>query len=290
MHDPDAIVWRRDQDISVSQQGMKVLGVPLGRDEYAARFLEKKSEHHDVLFERIPLVPDVQACLLLSFCAATRANFYDDVSTGALQQSTLPFHLGGLGLASAVRTREGAHWASWADSVATVSSKNPDLGATIVDGLNSRADGCFAVANQGADRLVDLGVELPTWVGIVEGATPDHIHATPTDEPSVAGVGSSMCPTKSRRRSTLAILAGVPFHCFPTSYATRIDSELFRTLLLRRLRLPLHRACRCGRLLDSLGHHRSACAVSGALGRRGFAVETHLPRGRGQGFEQRCGP
>ena len=73
MHDPDAMVWRGDQDIPVSQQGMKVLGVPLGRDEYAARFLEKKSEHHDVLFERIPLVPDVQACwLLLSLCAATR--------------------------------------------------------------------------------------------------------------------------------------------------------------------------------------------------------------------------
>ena len=42
VHDPDAIVWRRDQDIPVSQQSMKVLGVPLGRDEYAARFLEKK--------------------------------------------------------------------------------------------------------------------------------------------------------------------------------------------------------------------------------------------------------
>ena len=198
---------------------MKGLGAPLGRDKYAARFLEKKSEHHDVLFQRIPLVPDVQACwLLLSFCAANRANFYlrnvspeiarsfaishdtkvhhclcqivgvdpDDVSTGALQQSTLPFHRGGLGLASAVRTREGAHWASWADSVATVSSRNPDLGATIVDGLNSRADGCFAVANQTADRLVDFGVELPTWDAVVEGATPDHIHATPTDEPSVA--------------------------------------------------------------------------------------------------------
>ena len=132
-----------------------------------------------MLFQRIPLVPDVQACwLLLSFCAATRANFYlrnvspevarsfavrclcqivgvdlGDVSTGALQQSTLPFHLGGLGLGSAVRTREGAHWASSADSVATVSSKNPDLGATIVDGLNSRADGCSAVAKQAADGM-----------------------------------------------------------------------------------------------------------------------------------------
>ena len=76
-------------------------------------------------------------------------------------------------------------------------------------------------------------------------------------------------------------LAGVPFHCLPTSHATRLDSEIFRTLLLRRLRLPLPlnaRVCRCGRLLDCLGHHRSACAVSGALGRRGFEVEVAVAR------------
>ena len=133
VQDPRAIVWRGDAELPVSEQGMKVLGVPLGREEYAIRFLEKKTEHHDTLFDRIPLVPDVQASwLLLSYCAATRANFYlrnvtpevahsfaishdlkvhhclckiigvdpDDVSRGVLQQSTLPFHLGGLGLAS----------------------------------------------------------------------------------------------------------------------------------------------------------------------------------------------
>ena len=196
---------------------------------------------------------------------------------------------------SAVRTREGAHWASWADSVATVCSKNPDLGATIVNGLNSRADGCFAVANQAADRLVDFGVELPTWDAVVEGVTPDHIHATPTDEPSVARGWQqyvsvkvekafhteALWPSLDANERALVLSAGVPFHCFTTSFATRIDSELFRTLFLRRLRLalPLHtRACRCGRLLDSLGHHRSACAVSGALGRRGFAVEVAVAR------------
>ena len=136
---------------------MKVLGVPLGRDECAIRFLEKKTEHHDTMFHRIPFVPDVQASwLLLSYCGTTRANFYlrnvtpevahsfaishdlkahhclckiigvdpDDVSRGALQQSTLPFHLGAL--ASAVRTRDDAHW------------------ATVLTGLNAEADVCFA--------------------------------------------------------------------------------------------------------------------------------------------------
>ena len=263
------------------------------------------------------MVPDVQAsCLLLSFCAATRANFYlrntspevarsfaishdlkvhhclcqitgvdpDDVSMGALQQSTLPFHLGELGLASAVRTRDGAYWASWADAVSTIHKKDPGLPATILAGLHSEGEGCFAVANQCAERLVALGVELPTWDAVVAGAAPDHINGAPVEEPCVhrgwqqhvsntvemVFNTEAVWPSLDANERALALsqsgpLAGVPFHCFPTSYATRMDSEIFRTLLLCRLRLPLPlnaRVCRCDRLPDSLGHHRSACAVS----------------------------
>ena len=174
---------------------------------------------------------------------------------------------------------------------------------TLILGQPSSTDSidvCFAVANQIADRLVDFGVELPTCDAVVEGATPDHIHTTPTDEPSVARGWQqyvsdkvekafhteALWPSLDANERALVLsqsgpLAGVPFHCFPTSFATRTDSELFRTLLLRRLRLPLPltvRACRCGRFLDSFGHHWSACAVSGALGRRGFAVEVVVAR------------
>ena len=62
---------------------------------------------------------------------------------------------------------------------------------------------------------------------------------------------------------------GVPFTVCPTGFETRTQ-PLFRTLLLRRLRLPLSmskRICRCGRPLDSRGHHRAACARAGVLGR-----------------------
>ena len=208
----------------------------------------------------------------------------DDVSRGALQQSTLPFHLGGLGLPSAVKTRDGAYWASWADAVSTIQKKDPDLAATILAGFHSEGEGCFAVANQCAERLVALGVELPTWDAVVAGATPDHIHNV--EEPCVHQGWQQHVPnTVEKVFNTEAVwpletnevalalsqsgpLAGVPFHCPPTSYATRMDSEIFRTLLLRRLRLPLPlnaRVCRCGRLRDCLGHHRSARAVSGAL-------------------------
>ena len=88
-------------------------------------------------------------------------------------------------------------------------------------------------------------------------------------------------------------MAGVPFRCFPTSFATRIDSELFRTLLLRRLRLPVlappHRRLPmrpsprrprppsvCVRCVGGSGPERF-CGGSGC--------GTHLPRGRGQGLD-----
>ena len=68
---PTAVVWRGDHEIPTHQQGLKVLGVPLGHPDCVLKFLEAKIAEHRVLLERIPLVPDTQsAWLLLSFCAA----------------------------------------------------------------------------------------------------------------------------------------------------------------------------------------------------------------------------
>ena len=73
---PTAIVWRRDSRLSAHQQGFKVLVVHFGHPDFVRRFLECKIADHSVLLERIPEVPDTQsAWLLLSFCAAARANF-----------------------------------------------------------------------------------------------------------------------------------------------------------------------------------------------------------------------
>ena len=60
-----------------------------------------------------------------------------------------------------------------------------------------------------------------------------------------------------------------------------MDKTVFRTLLLRsnRILLPLTvPACRCGLPSVAFGFHRSACAVSGVLRRRGFAVESAAAR------------
>ena len=73
----------------------------------------------------------------------------------------------------------------------------------------------------------------------------------------------------------------MPFIALPTNRFSRFDPQPFRVLLLHRLHLllPLSaRLCRCGRPLDPCGHHRSACAVAGVLGRRGFPLESAAAR------------
>ena len=66
---PTAVVWRGDSELLPHQQGFKVLSIPLGHPDFVQRFLEGKIG--------IPEVPDTQsAWLLLSFCAAARANFF----------------------------------------------------------------------------------------------------------------------------------------------------------------------------------------------------------------------
>ena len=51
---PDAAVWKGDPNLPPTQQGLKVLGVPLGQPAYVREFLENKSRERTVLFERIP--------------------------------------------------------------------------------------------------------------------------------------------------------------------------------------------------------------------------------------------
>ena len=76
-------------------------------------------------------------------------------------------------------------------------------------------------------------------------------------------------------RSQSGPMASVPLTTFPVDRVMRFDSQSFRVLLLRRLRLPMplsSRFCSCGRPLDVLGHHRATCGKVGVLSRRGYAV------------------
>ena len=142
--DPDARV--RIGDGPLSQQGLRVLGIPIGTPEFVRSQLEQTSLKHKVLFNRLTCVEDLQsAWLLLLFCANTRVTYslrglppqetehfateHDADSRRCLslllgvsltqdswEKSSLPMSLGGCGLRSASRTSSSAYWASCADS------------------------------------------------------------------------------------------------------------------------------------------------------------------------------
>ena len=216
----------------------------------------------------------------------------------AKQCATLPLVLGGLGLRSAVRTRLPAHGASWADCFPMIKARHPEVAASMVEGLQ-RVDitECLRAVACAAEELSRLpGFVLPSWEALANGARPP-VREPDQHEPGCQRAGWQhegsarleeafreslfVTMTDSERalvRSQGGPGAGAAYSACPI---TRIDPHLFRTLHLRRLRLPLllsKRTCRCGRPLDSRGHHRAACARAGVLGRRGFAVESVAAR------------
>ena len=76
--DPEARVWRGSgkTDLPPAQEGITVLGTPLGHPSFVQGHLERKAAEQRTLLERIPLVRDLQsAWVLLLYCATTRANY-----------------------------------------------------------------------------------------------------------------------------------------------------------------------------------------------------------------------
>ena len=149
---------------STSERGVRILRTPLGHEDYVQAHLTRTLAQHDVLLSRIPLVEDVQsAWSLLLHCAGARANYLlrvvrpdlvhrfaaghnqglwnclnrilsIDFQVDATVQdtATLPLSMGGLGLRSAMRTCKPSFWASWADCLAMIRARHPDVAAQIL--------------------------------------------------------------------------------------------------------------------------------------------------------------
>ena len=207
--------------------------------------------------------------------------------------------MGGLGLRSAERTRWPAYWASWADTLPMIRERLADLIVYHLEGGASSP--CLGSACRAATTLDGVdGFEVPPSSAVTAGQRPP-IMEVEGREPGVPRQGwqhaaairiessfrteilmPRMGPVEQALlRSQSGPCAGVAFSVCPSSPLTRIDSALFRVLLQRRLHLPLplsQRICGCGRPLDPFGHHRAACSRTGALGRRGFALESAAAR------------
>ena len=187
-------------------------------------------------------------------------------------------------------------WASLPDSLKMINSRHPGVAATRVKCLVgptesrhfSAAASCRAVLRESgfdAPEWETLLTSLPRTLAALPGAlaVPEqgwqHVASLVVEERFVNTVVVPHASPAHRAmlRSQSSPLSGLPFTTLPLLLLQRFDSHLFRVLLLRRLHLPLplsSRACRCGRLLDCLGHHRASCSRAGVLGRRGFALES----------------
>ena len=170
----------------------------------------------------------------------------------------------------------------------------------MLQGLNGgrRQTISLNVARECATSLAEAGCELPTWLDLVDGVRPpipmdmgdpfqprqgwQHFVSNTVEERHLRErLLTVLPPERALVRSQGGPLSSRPYVCCPTSRLTKFQPQSFRALLFRRLHLPVplsSRSCRCGRPLDCLGHHRSACAVAGVLGRRGFAVESAIAR------------
>ena len=294
--------------------GMKILGTPLGHPDFVRASLESKNASHQRFLDRIPLLQDVQASwLLLVHCAAARANYMTRVvEPGATQEfstrndaalwnclcqimqipttqlddvretASTPMKLGGLGLRSARRISEAAYWASWADSLPMIQQRGPVVRTTAhhIPQSSVRGSNPFGASRVRTWDALALDARPPPREP--EDVEPGGVrrgwqHSAASEVEKCARDEWFMRATDQVRalvRSQGGPGAGAALTAVPTGRETTIPSHLFRVILTGR-------ACRCGRLLDAFGHHHAACARTGVLGRRGFALESAAARGRG---------
>ena len=70
------VVWRGDLELPPEEQGVKILGTPLGHPSFVRSQLETLSAKHGQLISKILHIQDLQcAWILLLYCASSRANY-----------------------------------------------------------------------------------------------------------------------------------------------------------------------------------------------------------------------
>ena len=62
--DPEARVWK-GSGVPATDQGIRVLGKPLGHADYVETQLRERLDDHQLLLNRIPEVPDLQSAWAL---------------------------------------------------------------------------------------------------------------------------------------------------------------------------------------------------------------------------------
>ena len=141
-----------------------------------------------------------------------------------------------------------------------VQQRHPTVCARIVDALHAQHPSFrLAGVRASGEHLASAGFHAPSWQELAAGVRPEQLRWDEDMEPGLPRHGwqrratepvhgllvegtirPRLSPTEQALfRSHGGPLAGVPYMCFPTSRLSRMDSSLFRVLLLERLWLPL---------------------------------------------------
>ena len=290
-----------------SSQGVKVLGTPVGTPEFIEDVTQRRLEEESRLWEAIPLVPDLQCAwqILLQCRGRWRPCWVDCQEIPSRREwpthsRVLPMRMGGLGLRSASRMAQSAFWASWADAMPMISERLTQVANRVELQLAMEEPvGSLGELQEAAQSLDRCGfVARPSWAALRRGARPPLcLHSEPGEwQHGWQFHASSISEHHFRqtmvlRQSCAADQAHLRSHSGPGSSDVLMGAptgpefvvcpQLFRTLVLERLRLPLQvveARCECGAPLDTLGRHRAACCRSGRLFTRACPTERSLAR------------
>ena len=191
----------------------------------------------------------------------------------ALNLASLPMGMGGLGLRRALRMVPATYWSSWADALHMIDQRLPEVAATVVRKLT--AGGPWRMLSGIARRHRAIGQGRFYWqapLARVEDEPGEWPHgwqhcASSSSEHSFRKnvvLNQSCAADQAHLRSHSGPGASKALSTCPSKPEFRIEAELFRTIILERLRLPLQVSearCECGAILD----RRSGRLKTGAL-------------------------
>ena len=274
------MVWRGDAGLDPSQRGLKVLGAPIGCDEFVRTQLQATATEQASLLQKIPAVRDLQsAWLLLLCCAVPRENFYLRMVRPRLSEEFVEVH-------------DGAVWQCFCQLVGIAGISEEARRAAEVPMILGILGLCLVAGEREAETpgRVRSGGELPhpprstkfrSCTGMCEHVARGTVlkcqrgrqwsqacawgrtmttttQLSPTLAMSTSGK-NRLAQLDESRTGVVEITAGASCQqCLdgiPTSRSTRIDPQPFRVLLCRRhLPIPFS-SCTMVRNLDIEGEN-----------------------------------
>ena len=208
----------------------------------------------------------------------------------------MPLTLGGLGLGSAQRTRDAAHWECWAHSSKMIRARHPEVARKVVKGCHPIFH-VSGISGKFSRTFEDRGCQDPKLGGTCRRCetSDEAIEGSRTERtpPRLAESGSKKSQHPAQRRSGVATFDTVGAGIRPIPKVVRwLPSLSQRSQLTESCELIRSRsgccccaaaACHCSSPTVSarvavLSHHRTACGKMGVLSKRGYAVRVLSPR------------